>query len=257
MSDLPVGGAGGSTKPPRNRVALVTGAGQRLGRELALGLGRAGYDVAVHFRSRRENAEETGRLLGKGGTKAELFEADLSRGDSPLSLVEKVLSSFSRLDVLVHAASPWITKPIADMTLEDWDATFDAGPRAAFFLAQAATPALRASSGAILLMSDVAAVKAWPSHVPHCAAKAAINSLVMNLAVALGPEIRVNAIAPGVVLPPDAMSADVIAKLVAKTPLQRRVALQDVVGMAVAILGNRSMTGQVVSVDAGRSIKGD
>jgi pteridine reductase len=235
------------------KVALVTGAGQRLGRELALGLGRAGYDVAVHFKTRRENAEETGRLLRKGGTKAAVFRADLSRERSPLSLSKKVLSSFGRLDVLVHAASPWITKPFADVTLQDWDATFDAGPRAAFFLSQAAAPALRASSGAILLVSDVAATKAWPSHVAHCAAKAAINSLVLNLAVALGPEIRVNAIAPGVVMPPEDLSPEAIERLVAKTPLRRRVAVADVVGMAVAILENRSMTGQVVAVDGGRS----
>jgi pteridine reductase len=235
----------------------VTGAGQRLGRELALGMGRAGFDVAVHFRSDAVAAEETLGLLRKGGTEAASFEADLARGDSPLSLVEKVLSFFGRLDALVHAASPWITRPVAGVTVEDWDATFHVGPRAAFFLAQAASPALRASSGAILFVSDVAATKAWPSHVPHCAAKAAINSLVLNLAVALAPEIRVNGIAPGIVMPPDDMSEETVSKLVEKTPLKRKVAVEDLVGMAVAILQNRSMTGQVVSVDAGRSIKGD
>ena len=239
------------------KVALVTGAGQRLGRELALGLGRAGYALAIHFRTNPQAAEETVDLLRKGGTDAAAFRADLADVRACRTLFEETLSRFSRLDVLVHAASPWITKPVAEVTVEDWDATFDAGPRAAFFVAQAAAPALRSSSGAILFMSDVAAVKAWPFHVPHCAAKAAINSLAMNLAVALGPEIRVNAIAPGVVLPPDSMSAESIQKLVAKTPLKRQVALQDVVAMAVAILENRSMTGQVVFVDAGRSIKGD
>jgi pteridine reductase len=239
------------------KVALITGAGQRLGRELALGIGRAGYDVAVHFRSKAAAAEETLRLLRKGGTKAASFAADLAQADAPLSLVERVLSRFSRLDVLVHAASPWTTKRVADVTVEDWDAAFDVGPRAAFFLAQAAAPALRASSGAILFVSDVAAVKAWPRHVPHATAKAAINALVVNLAVALGPEIRVNAIAPGIVMPPDDMPEETVAKLVAKTPLKRKVAVKDVVGMAVAILENRSMTGQVVAVDAGRTIKGD
>jgi pteridine reductase len=236
------------------RVALVTGAGQRMGREFALGLGRAGYDVAVHFRSRRANAEETVKLLREGGRMAAPFEADLSQDDAPLALVESVLSFFGRLDVLVHAASPWTPKPVEAVTLEDWEAAFRVGPRAAFFLAQAAAPALRERQGAILLISDVAAVKAWPEHVPHAAAKAAMNALVVNLAVALGPGIRVNAIAPGIVMPPEDLPAETVERLVAKTPLRRRVAVEDVVGMALAILENRSMTGQVVPVDAGRSI---
>ncbi len=140
------------------------------------------------------------------------------------------------------------------MTLSDWEAVFRAGPRAAFFLAQAAAPALARSSGSILFVSDVAATQAWPTHVPHAAAKAAINALVRNLAVALGPHVRVNAIAPGVVMPPADMSPEAVAALVGKTPLGRPVAVADLMAMAVAILENRSMTGQVVTVDAGRSI---
>lgn len=235
------------------RVALVTGAGQRLGRELALGMGRAGYDVAVHFRSRRENAEETGRLLRKGGTKAAVFRADLSRGSSPFSLVDRVVSFFGRLDVLVHAASPWTTKAVADVTEADWEAAFRVGPKAAFFLAQAAAPHLARREGSILLITDVAARKAWPGHVPHAAAKAAMDALVRNLAVALGPGVRVNGLAPGVVLPPDDLSPAIVRRIVGRTPLKRRVSVPDLVVMAVTIAANRSMTGEVVAVDAGRS----
>ena len=234
-------------------VALVTGAGQRLGRELALGIGRAGYDVAVHFRSRRENAEETARLLGKVGARAASFEADLSRDNAPLSLVEEVLTFFGRLDVLVHAASPWAKGAVSDVRVEEWDAAFDVGPKAAFFLAQAAAPHLSKTRGSILLISDVAAGKAWSNHVPHSAAKAAIDALVRNLALALGPDVRVNGLAPGIVLPPEDLPAETVERLVAKTPLKRRVAVSDLVEMAVAVATNRSMTGHVVAVDAGRS----
>lgn len=234
-------------------VALVTGGAHRLGRKLALGFGRAGYDVAVHFRSQREDARETERLLRKEGAKAASFRADISRANAPSSLVEKVLSFFGRLDILVHAASPWITKPVADVRVADWEAVFRVGPRAAFFLAQAAAPHLARSEGAILLISDVAATKAWPNHVPHAAAKAAVDALVRNLAVALGPSVRVNGLAPGIVLPPAQLPADVIRRLVARTPLRRRVAVEDLVSMAVAVASNRSMTGQVLAVDAGKS----
>ena len=101
---------------------------------------------------------------------------------------------------------------------------------------------------------DVAATKAWSDHVPHCAAKAAVEALVRNLAVALGPSIRVNGLAPGIVLPPEDLPAEVVRRLVSRTPLRRQVAVADLVSMAVDISSNRSMTGQVVAVDAGRSI---
>jgi pteridine reductase len=246
------------------KVALVTGGAKRLGFEFAKALGRAGYAVAITYRTSEAEAKAALDFLRKEkGGRAEAFQADLTVDGAPHALIEGIFSSslFSssppsppRLDVLVHAASPWIPKPFSSVSLSDWEAIFRAGPRAAFFLAQAAAPALARSSGSILFVSDVAATQAWPTHIPHAAAKAALNALVRNLAVAMGPNVRVNAVAPGVVLPPADMSAEAVATLVAKTPLARQVAVADLMAMAIAILENRSMTGQVVAVDAGRSI---
>ncbi len=257
------------------KVALVTGGVKRLGLEFAKALADAGYWLALTYRTSEAEAKAAVEDLRsrKEGIRAEAFHADFATDGAPSSLFAEIFSSplFSdaasfpsppspstpgapRLDALVHAASPWIPKRFEEVTLDDWESVFRAGPRAAFFLAQAAAPALRAAQGSILLISDVAAVKAWPSHVPHAAAKAAINSLVVNLSVALGPDVRVNALAPGVVLPPAEMAPEAVAKLVARTPLGRRVAIGDLTAMAVAILANRSMTGQVVAVDAGRSV---
>lgn len=261
-----------STEPAVSKIALVTGGTKRLGFEFAKALVRNGYSVALSYRS---NAEEAGHavdfLRKEEGGRAEAFRADFADDGAPDSLFKEIFfsslfssssssssaassSSPPRLDALVHAASPWIPRPFASVSLSDWEAVFRAGPRAAFFLAQAAAPALARSSGSILFVSDVAATQAWPTHIPHAAAKAAINALVRNLAVALGPNVRVNAVAPGVVLPPAEMSAEAIAALVAKTPLARQVDVADLMAMAIAILENRSMTGQVVAVDAGRTI---
>ncbi len=248
-----------------SKVALVTGGVKRLGFEIAKALADAGYDLALTYRTSKDEARAAVDFLlrRKEGGRAEAFRCDFTDDRAPFLLFEEIFSSslFSsssppRLDALVHAASPWIPKAVADVTVADWEAVFRAGPRAAFFLAQAATPALRAAQGSILLLSDVAAVRAWPSHVPHAAAKAAINSLVLNLSVALAPGVRVNAVAPGIVLPPDEMSPAAVEALVSKTPLRRRVAVQDLTAMIVAILENRSMTGQVVTVDAGRTLSG-
>jgi pteridine reductase len=242
------------------KVALVTGGAKRLGFEFAKALARNGYSLALSFRSDPEAAARAVDFLRKEvGARAEAFQADLAVGGAPLKLFEEIFSSSlfpsspPRLDALVHAASPWNPKPFFEVTLDDWEAAFRVGPRAAFFLAQAAAPALARSSGSILFISDVAATQAWPSHVPHAAAKAALNALVRNFAVALGPKVRVNAIAPGIVLPPAEMSAGAVAALVAKTPLARKVDVADLTAMAIALLENRSMTGQIVAVDAGRS----
>lgn len=235
-------------------VALLTGAAHRVGRELALGFARAGFAVAVHYRSSREAAEATVEEAARLGVDAAAFPADLSDPAGPASLVAAALARFGRLDALVHAASPWVEGPLAGVTLADWEAVFSVGPRAAFFLAQAAAPALAEAGGSILLVSDVAARKAWPRHVPHAAAKAAVDALVVNLAVALAPRVRVNGIAPGIVLPPEEMPAEEVDRLVARTPLARRVAMDDLVGTAVAMVRNRSLTGQVLAVDAGRSV---
>ena len=235
-------------------VALVTGASRRLGRAFAEGAARAGYDVVVHFRSDPAAAADTVAALAALGARAEAVAADLRRLGEPRRLVAAALELFGRLDLLVHSASPWLEKTVEEVSEEDWDAVASVGPRAAFFLSQAAAPALAESDGAILLVSDVAATKAWPRHVPHAAAKAGVDALVRNLAVALAPSVRVNGIAPGIVLPPDDLSAAAVESLVGRTPLKRPVAIEDLVSAALLLATNRSITGQILAVDAGRTV---
>lgn len=235
-------------------VALVTGASRRLGRSLAEGAARAGHDVAVHYRSDPGAAAAAVAAIAPLGVRAETFRADLREAGAARRLVEEVLSRFLRLDLLVHSASPWLERPPEEVSEADWDDVFAVGPRAGFFLAQAAAPALARAEGSILLVSDVAATKAWPRHLPHAVSKAAVDALVRNLAVALAPAVRVNGVAPGVVLPPNDLPDAEVAKLVARTPLRRPVAVDDLVSAALALSSNRSITGQVLAVDAGRAV---
>lgn len=234
-------------------VALVTGASRRLGRALAEGAARAGHDVAVHFRSDPAAAAGVVDALRACGARAAAFRADLRGPDAPRRLVEAVLEEFGRLDLLVHSASPWIEGPLAEVAPADWDDVFAVGPRAAFFLAQAAAGTLAERSGCVLLVSDVAATQSWPRHVPHAVAKAAVDALVRNLAVALAPGVRVNGVAPGIVLPPEDLAPGELGRLVARTPLKRPVPVEDLVSAALFLAANRSVTGQVLAVDAGRS----
>mgnify|MGYP001036817522 FL=1 len=235
-------------------VALVTGASRRLGRAFAEGAARSGHDVAVHYRSDPAAARAAVAALVALGARTEAFPSDLRAPGAPGRLVEAVLRRFGRLDLLVHSASPWLEKPVEEVTEADWDDVFSVGPRAGFFLARAAGPALCAREGAILLVSDVAATKAWPRHVPHAVSKAAVEALVRNLAVALAPGVRVNGIAPGIVLPPDDLPASEVERLVSRTPLRRAVPVEDLVSAALLLSANRSVTGQVLAVDAGRAV---
>ncbi len=235
-------------------VALVTGASRRLGRAFAEGAARWGHDVAVHYRSDPEAAARMVASLEALGARARAFRADLREPGAPGGLVEEVLRGFGRLDVLVHSASPWLEKAVEDVSEADWDDVFSVGPRAGFFLVQAAARALGETEGAVLLVSDVAATKAWPRHVPHAVSKAAVEALVRNLAVALAPAVRVNGVAPGIVLPPDDLTEAEVAKLVSRTPLQRAVKVEDLVSAALLLTANRSVTGQVLAVDAGRAV---
>ncbi|MCL4807656.1 MAG: SDR family oxidoreductase, partial [Thermoanaerobaculia bacterium] len=227
-------------------VALVTGASRRLGRALAEGAARAGHDVAVHYRTDPGAATEAVAALVALGARAEAIRSDLREAGAARRLVEEVLSRFLRLDLLVHSASPWLERPPEEVSEADWDDVFAVGPRAGFFLAQAAAPALSRTGGAIVLVSDVAATKAWPRHLPHSVSKAAVDALVRNLAVALAPAVRVNGVAPGIVLPPDDLPEAEVAKLVARTPLRRHVSVDDLVSAALALSSNRSITGQVL-----------
>ena len=210
--------------------------------------------MAVHFPSDPEAAARTVAEITPLGARAEAFRADLRAPGPPQGLVGSVLGRFGRLDLLLHSASPWLEKPVDEVTEEGWDDVFSVGPRAGFFLARAAASALAASGGAVLLVSDVAATKAWPRHLPHAVSKAAVDALVRNLAAALGPSVRVNGIAPGIVLPPEELPPDQVARLVARTPLGRAVSADDLVSAALSLASNRSITGQVLAVDAGRSI---
>ena len=235
-------------------VALVTGASRRLGRAFAEGAARAGYDVAVHFRTDPAAAAGAVEAFAALGARAEPFPADLRESGAAGRLVEEVLRRFGRLDLLVHSASPWLDKPVEEVAEADWDDVFSVGPRAGFFLAQAAARALARTEGSVLLVSDVAAAKAWPRHVPHAVSKAAVEALVRNLAVALAPAVRVNGVAPGIVLPPDDLPAAEVERLVDRTPLRRAVPVEDLVSAALHLSANRSITGQVLAVDAGRAV---
>ena len=237
-------------------VCLVTGAGRRLGRAMARAIGERGGRVAAHYRSSEAEASAVVEEIRRSGGEAHAFPADLRRTGAAEDLVAAVADRLGALDVLVHSASTFYPTPVGEVTEEQWDDLFDVNLKSAFFGAQAAARRMRERGrGRIVLIADVAAYRPWTSYVPYSAAKAGVVSLTRGLARALAPEIRVNAIAPGTVLPPETMTAEEIEHLRQRIPLQRIGEPEDVVEAMLFLLeGAPYMTGEVLLLDGGRHL---
>ena len=237
------------------RVALVTGAGRRVGRAIALALGAQGMPVIVHYNGSRDGAEETARLIVESGGDAIVEQADLGHVDAAYGLVDRAVAWRGTLGALVNSAAIMLRTPIPDTTQDDWDRMFALNVRAPYFISQRAAPSLAASRGAIVNIADLAAFESWPAYVPHGMTKAAVVQMTRAMAQALAPDVRVNAVAPGVVLLPEGWSDEGARHLQETTPLRRLGAPEDVAQAVVYLLGAQYVTGEVVRVDGGRHVR--
>jgi len=239
----------------RGRAALVTGAGHRVGRALAVALGAHGMRVAVHYNATADGARETARRITDAGGSAELFQADLTRSDAAETLIAAVVDRMHGLDVLVNSAAVMLRSPFGETTAAVWDQIMALNLRAPFLLAQAAAQHLRAAHGVIVNIADLAAFETWPGYVPHGISKAGIVTLTRSLANVLAPEVRVAAIAPGTVLLPDDWSPADAERLRRTTPLARTGSPDDVVRTMLFILDADYLTGETIIVDGGRHVR--
>jgi pteridine reductase len=237
-----------------NKVALVTGAGHRVGRALAVALGGEKMKVAVHFNASGDEADETVRLIGEAGGEGKTFQFDLSKRDTPQRLIAEVVRHFGHFDVLINSAAIMKRHPFGKITVDDWDETMNLNLRAPFFVAQAASGAMT-DGGAIVNISDLAAFETWPSYIPHSISKAGVVKMTEGLAKVLAPSIRVNAIAPGAVLLPDDWGDTTGERIVDTTPLHRLGDPQDVVDAMLYLLKADYVTGETITVDGGRRIR--
>ena len=237
------------------RIALVTGAGRRVGRAIAVGLGARRMRVAVHYNGSENGARETAAEIERAGGAAELFQADLADPTGPPSLVDDVARRLGRLDVLVNSAAVMHRTPLDSVTPHDWDTTFALNARAPFFTSLAARPHLSERGGAIVNIADLAAFETWPAYIPHGLSKSVVVQMTRALARTLAPSIRVNAVAPGVVMIPEGWDAEVGERLRRTTPLKRLGSANDVVGAVVYLLEADYVTGETIVVDGGRHIR--
>ncbi len=231
------------------KTALVTGAAHRLGKSFALTLARLGYDVYLHYRSAEEEARQTQAEIEALKRRAILVSADLMQPSEIIAL----LSTFQTLDVLINSAAFMPKGNVETLTLDDWDATLDLNLRAPFLLARECAKKMN-SGGLIVNITDVGAQKAWSRYPSYTVSKAALEALTKILARALAPKIRVNAIAPGLVLQSDIVPDEEWERLIRRVPLKRPARSEEISSVLEFLLSNEYVTGQTIVVDGGYSL---
>lgn len=240
-------------------MALVTGSARRLGKAIAVGLAKAGASIAIHHHASPEDAAATVSEIESLGVRAAEFTADLTVPGQISDLFEAIERTFGRLDILINSAATFEHAPVLDIRVEDWDRVMSLNLRAPFLCSQQAARLMRGEGrgrfGRIINIADVGAFEAWPGYVHHCVSKAGLVMLTRAMASALAPEILVNAIAPGTVLPADSASAEERAELAAMTALGRLGTPDDVVRAVLFLVESDYVTGETLVVDGGKMLK--
>jgi len=239
------------------RVALITGAAQRIGAAIARALHQSGSNVIIHYRTKQQAAEQLCLELNQLRAHSAIsLQADLC----DLTALEKLASSaieyWGRLDILINNASSFYATPIGKSTPEQWDDLIGSNLKAPFFLAQALACELKKNSGCIINMADIYAQKTRPQHTIYCCAKAGNVMLTKSLAQELAPEVRVNGIAPGAILWPEENQNNEIQKTITQRTALKRVGSEADITAAVMFLVDNAafITGHVMPIDGGRNL---
>jgi len=238
-------------------VAFITGGARRIGAVIARHLHQHDYNLVIHYRHSAEQAralQEALHQIRPGSVL--LIQADLAHVNQISPLVHTIKEHWGRLDVLVNNASSFYPTPIGKTSEEQWDDLLNSNLKAPFFLSQATTPLLREQQGCIVNLVDIHAMRPLKNHPVYCAAKAGLMMLTQALARELGPEIRVNGIAPGAIMWPE-NNLDQLARqrIIAQTALKRSGSPQDIAQTVYFLIAQAGyMTGQIITVDGGRSL---
>ncbi|MEM7196255.1 MAG: pteridine reductase [Pseudomonadota bacterium] len=241
----------------KDKVALITGGSRRLGAHTARMLHQQGMRVVVHYRNSADDAEALRAELCEQRPKSvTLVRGDLTEVAKVKNLVQQCVNETGRLDVLINNASAFFPTPLKTASEEQWQLLMDTNIKAPFFLCQAAAPYLQRVSGCIINVTDIYAERPLSEHPIYVSSKAALTSLTRSLALDLGPDIRVNAVAPGAIMWPD-KGVDDLSKqrMISGTPLKSIGSPDDIAKTIKFLIADSGfITGQTINVDGGRSI---
>lgn len=238
------------------KTALITGAARRVGRAMALDLAHQGCNIALHCHQSIHPAESLAEDIRRMSRECHVVQADLADPASWLRIVEDSVRALGSLDILINNASIFGPMSLEAFDLDEWDRTLRINVTAAAGLCHYAADHLaRSGCGKIVNLTDIAADRPWSNQLAYCASKAALVNLTKALAKTLAPRVQVNAVSPGIAVFPEDYDEDVKAKLIAKVPLQRPGTPEDIAKIVRFLCADGDyITGQVISVDGGRSI---
>jgi NAD(P)-dependent dehydrogenase (short-subunit alcohol dehydrogenase family) len=235
------------------KVALVTGAGRRIGRAIALQLASHGATVAVHYRTSHADADALVAEISANGRTARTFRANLENVTEIETMVTDVLAAFGRIDVLVNSASIFKRTPLEEVTERDWDASLDTNLKAPFFLSKFAAAAMRRQgAGKIINIGDWAGIRPYKDYLPYSVSKSGLIGLTQALAKALAPNVQVNCIALGLVMPPEDYTPDEVARLVNRTLTKKMGTPEDVARAVIFFCETDFATGAILPLEGGR-----
>jgi pteridine reductase len=243
----------------QGKVVLVTGGAKRVGAAICRRLHASGAQIAIHYRSSKQEATDLQESLDElRANSAAVFQADLLDLHTLPQLVNNITEKFGRLDALVNNASSFYATPLADIAEPQWHDLLGTNLKAPLFLAQAAADELRRRHGCIVNIADIHAERPMHGHLLYSVAKAGLVALTKGLAQEMAPQVRVNAVAPGVIVWPESeawMDEEQRRKIVAHTLLKREGEPDDIARTVQFLIKDAPyITGQIISVDGGRSV---
>lgn len=240
-------------QPSTSSLALVTGSAHRLGKAFALSLAKMGYSIALHYRGSADEAEKTVDEIRALGVDCIPIRADLTKPEK-IDFLFSLVDEFNvPLKVVVNSAAVMPVGKANELELKDWDSAIDLNLRAPFLISQHAAERMP-NGGLIVNITDIGANKAWSRYPSYTVSKAGLESLTKILARAFAPNVRVNAIAPGLVLPSDVVNEETWNKLVDKLPLKRAATLDELTSALEFLIKNEYITGHTLVVDGGYSL---
>ncbi|MFV2015057.1 MAG: SDR family NAD(P)-dependent oxidoreductase [Candidatus Heimdallarchaeota archaeon] len=246
-----------------NKWALVTGAAHRVGKNIAETLSKQGSNIFLHYGRSEKDAVATANELRNNGSEVILIQADLSQPKEIENIFSTIISSGNNLDITINSAASFMKKEIKDTKVEQWDSVQNTNLRAPFLIAKKSTELMLNNTGEdkgnIIFVSDLSGIFTWKGYTAHGVSKAGIIHLTKSFAYEFAPEIRVNGVIPGLILPPPNLSVvdEEWKSMVKNIPLRRNGNPQYVSDTIIFMLTNDFMTGNLIYVDGGEHLVGN
>ena len=238
---------------PKGKTALITGGAVRVGKAITLTLAQAGANVVINYHSSAAAAEETAVQARKFGVGATAVQANIGDAQQVEAMVAAAQAEFGSVDILVNNASLWQQTPFPTDDLDGWHRVTNILINGAFYCANAVAPLMLAKGeGAIVNIIDLSAYEPWPNFIAHSVGKSALLALSRQLALELAPAVRVNAVAPGPVLPPPDFNEEMITRTAGKTLLDRWGKPEDIAEAVLFFVKADFVTGEALAVDGGQ-----